>query len=465
MTRTTSILKKNELNMTESSHTLWSNLEGVYENMLLSRKLSELEKKFGSRDQTQLFAKLVNTSLSRHQDYHRWVRYREGYAGELVKEVLRRYPNLSKNHYVMDPMCGSGSTIVACCQLGLNSVGLDVNPYATLATEVKSYTLSENEVTNLKKVADDVIQGAKKNNTSLNQYENEILKYFDPEKLKNLARIKRQIMKMPRGKIFNILWLALLSIVEDSSNRKKDGNGLATRPSPIQCVYERYENQIKLIAADFKDSPHIGDVSCLSIELDARCVSKKNIQRKKIGSIIFSPPYANSFDYFESYKLEIVFGEYSLLSKLNDFRTRLIRNYRIGQGAEKKSDIRFVEEICNEICSKIPTKEMRTGVRDGRTRLVPNMLRSYFFDMREVIKSCYDVLDTNGYMHIVVDQSAYVGVPVPTDTILAAIAEKEGFVVKEMIVCRGANTSGQQLKEYPYLKKLLRETIVVLQKL
>ena len=67
-------------------------------------------------------------------------------------------------------------------------------------------------------------------------------------------------------------------------------------------------------------------------------------------------------------------------------------------------------------------------------------------------------------MHIVVDQSSYLGVPIPTDTILAKIAEDVGFKVKRVTVCRTANTSGQQLKLYPDLRLLLRESIVTLVK-
>lgn len=462
MEHSATILRKEPFYMPQKFS--WSALQGVYQSLSLQKEIERLERSYSSHDETKFFAKLVNTSLSRHQQYHRWVRYREGYAGDLVKEILRRFPNISKNHYIMDPMCGSGSTNVACCELGINSIGLDVNPYATLATEVKSYVLDKNDLSSLQTISKKIITEAKKSSCKLNEYEEEISKYFDSKKIRDLVQIKRVVSKIKNEKIKKILWLCLLSILEDCSNRKKDGNGLATRPSPIDCVYKRFESQILIVLDDYTNHPYKKPSKVLAIDADARFLRKSTVKSKKIGAIIFSPPYANSFDYFESYKLEIVFGEYSLLSKLNEFRSRLIRNYRIGQGSEKKSDVPIVGELCNEIWNRIPLKEKRTGTKDGRTRLVPNMLCSYFFDMREVIRGCYSLLEKNGYMHIVVDQSAYVGIPVPTDTILAAIAEKEGFKVQEMIVCRGANTSGQQLKEYPFLKDLLRETIVVLKK-
>jgi hypothetical protein len=65
--------------------------------------------------------------------------------------------------------------------------------------------------------------------------------------------------------------------------------------------------------------------------------------------------------------------------------------------------------------------------------------------------------------HIVVDQSSYLGVIIPTDVLLARIASERDFKIKQIIKCRKANTSGQQLNEYPYLENL-RESIVSFEK-
>ena len=92
------------------------------------------------------------------------------------------------------------------------------------------------------------------------------------------------------------------------------------------------------------------------------------------------------------------------------------------------------------------------------------MLRGYLHDMGQVVRTGMNQLQSGGHMHIVVDQSAYVGVPIPTDTILALIGEKYGHEVVGITQCRKANTSGQQLKSFPYLSQLLRETIVTLRK-
>lgn len=124
----------------------------------------------------------------------------------------------------------------------------------------------------------------------------------------------------------------------------------------------------------------------------------------------------------------------------------------------------IVELLCKEIDEAIPRKEAVTGKRDARTRLMPNMLRGYFTDMGKVIEQLYESIDASGNCYIVVDQSAYAGVIVPTDIVLADIAEAIGFDVEKLVICRKAATSGQQRKAYPYLGSTLRESIICLKK-
>lgn len=162
--------------------------------------------------------------------------------------------------------------------------------------------------------------------------------------------------------------------------------------------------------------------------------------------------------------MELLFGQLLSPDDYQKHKKKQIRNYRICYGKELHSEYPIVEMLCNEIREEIPKKEVRTGKRDGRTRLMPNMLCGYFCDMGKVLKQLYEALDNGGSCYIVVDQSAYVGVIVPTDVILADIAKSCGFKVEEIVVCRKANTSGQQLKAYPYLGQTLRESIVCLKK-
>ena len=69
-----------------------------------------------------------------------------------------------------------------------------------------------------------------------------------------------------------------------------------------------------------------------------------------------------------------------------------------------------------------------------------------------------------GYVGIVVGNSAYSGVIIPSDVLIADIAKEIGFTVKNIFVTRHLTTSSQQKQELEVLKNYLRESIVLLEK-
>lgn len=449
----------------------WKTLKGVFDDKSLGKYFSRLESEFSVTNEADFFARLVNMSTANKEPFHRWVRYREGYAGELVKEILRRYPINPQKHFLMDPMCGSGSSLVAANELGIDALGLDVNGYAVLSSNVKSRHYSRQ---NIKLIEDDISKfrrfnlGGKSIPTASSAAD--IEKYFPHKNFEGLLIINEWIRRNIKTDFSSsIFHLAFLASLEDCSDRKKDGNGLATRPALVHDPKERILWQLDLMLEDIKSCKRDEGVTCYAVDSSALDLSTaaddmSSKTKKSVHSIIFSPPYANSFDYFESYKLELIFGGFVTADDLKKAKSRLIRNFRITKPKSVQKEIVSVEKLSAEILKRIPEKEAETGVRDGRTRLVPNMLRGYFEDMNQVMKAGYDSLSPGGMMHIVVDQSAYVGVPIPTDLIFADLAKDIGYEVRGVISCRRANTSGQQLKKFPYLKDLLRESIVSLQK-
>ena len=92
------------------------------------------------------------------------------------------------------------------------------------------------------------------------------------------------------------------------------------------------------------------------------------------------------------------------------------------------------------------------------------MVRGYFDDTHTLLEKLYNQTVPGGYVGIVVGNSAYSGVIVPTDILTAEIAKEIGFRVKNIFVTRHLTTSSQQKRELEFLKSYLRESIVLLQK-
>lgn len=434
----------------------------IYKSHKLQQFFLELESKYTIINSFEHHNQLVNFSKNKGIPIHEWFKYREGFSAHLINELIDD-ANIKKNEIVVDPFVGSGTTLVSAVTLGYDALGIDVNPMSSLISKVKSTKYSKSQLKKVKNLTNIL---AEKFNTLKYTEINNVVKYFNVENYVSLRKIFSFISEVTDEPIYDILFCAYLSIIEESSNRKRDGNGLKTIPTKVSNVLETYINKVTQIVNDIvimqdklNGKSYVYTGSALEL---SKYYNKDDIQ-KKVGTIIFSPPYANSFDYFESYKLELWMGGFIKEGKtINDYRNTAIRSF-IGREKENNPD-EYVKLLADEINDAIPIKEKETGKKDARTRKVPQMIEGYFKDMDVVLGECYKILRKKSKCYIVIDQSSYLGKVVPSDLLVAYLGEKHGFKVEKIIECRIAKTSGQQVKKYPYLKEMLRESIVILTK-
>jgi hypothetical protein len=92
------------------------------------------------------------------------------------------------------------------------------------------------------------------------------------------------------------------------------------------------------------------------------------------------------------------------------------------------------------------------------------MIRGYFDDMTELFKKLERIMVHNSKCFIVVANSAYKGIVVPTDLLLADLAQAQGFMVKKMICARNIRASSQYMSTEDEHKSLSRESIIVIEK-
>ncbi|WP_157967319.1 DNA adenine methylase [Paraliobacillus zengyii] len=439
----------------------------IYENNNLANFLEKLEERFDVHEEIEFFNKLVNFSENNLRPLHGWFKYREGYSHTLVREMIQRFPLDIKHEFIIDPFCGAGTTLVEASFNNIDSMGIDVNPMSVAITNAKTNNYRTEDFNDIEGLIEDILS-IETDNESLKEFE-DIQNYFTEENLTSLISIKRFIGSIPNKNIKDLFFSGFLSIIEESSDRKRDGNGLKKAPSKVLSVIEFYYLKMKSLYKDVGESPlgtkgtgYFGSARQLS---DYVIDFKKQVN-KEPGLIVFSPPYANSFDYFESYKMELRMGDYipRLGTKgIGSLREKAVRSF-ISSSNEKIEVDEYIELLAEEIEKAIPNKEASTGKRDNRTRKVPQMIRGYFFDMGNILEQCSKVLSKGKKCCIVVDQSSYLGKIVPTDLLLGYLGEKVGFKVTEIIVCRKAKTSGQQIQKFPYLANSMRESIVILEK-
>jgi len=67
---------------------------------------------------------------------HDWYRFVLSFPAHLVRSYLHRF-GIGPSHTVLDPFCGTGTTLVECKRLGVGSIGIEPNPVAAFASRIK----------------------------------------------------------------------------------------------------------------------------------------------------------------------------------------------------------------------------------------------------------------------------------------------------------------------------------------
>src|SRR2546422_1591398 len=90
---------------------------------------------------TQRAMPVKNGNLNKvaHQDraVHEWYRFVLSFPPHLVRDYLARF-QIDATKTMLDPFCGTGTTLVECKKAGFTSIGIEATPMGYFATLVKT---------------------------------------------------------------------------------------------------------------------------------------------------------------------------------------------------------------------------------------------------------------------------------------------------------------------------------------
>lgn len=425
-----------------------------WDRMDLLKKIEEQFNVIYPDNPNATYSSVLNFSDDLNKPFQRWFRYKEGFSIDLIKKIIN--DNQLEAGVILDPFSGSGTTLIASSYNNISSIGFEVNPFSYFMSKVKTTNYTDMEV---EEFENNIINVVNNDIKCSDLPEREMMKkVFSKQIEKDFLRIKFNIHNLKLSEnVKKLFFLGLISLIEVFSNYKKSGNGLKKRN--VKVKYEEKNNFLKELNSKYinilediksdnvKFNTNIIYDSCLSME--------EYIDDNSIDGVIFSPPYANCFDYTEIYKLELWFGDFVTNSvDLKKLRHSSLRSH-LNSNLKEKNDktLQEIEHILEELLTK--------NLWDKR---IPIMIKSYFHDMFLLLDKLYISLKTKGFCNIIVSNSAYGGIVIPTDLFISIYAESIGFIVERIEVDRYIITSSQQYKSTLEYKKYLRESIICLRK-
>lgn len=308
----------------------------------------------------------------------------------------------SPSDIVLDPMMGSGTTIIAARKFNRAAIGIDIDPMAVLLSRVAITNFDSNT---LMKAQQRVLERASARLGKRAQLEKQFANYFSQDEKTFLdywfhERSQMELFALQqsigeeRGKDDrDFLWLVFSSLIIAKSAGASYALDLShSRPHrnldknivwPIEGWSSRFNRALKRLPfLDKSVSP--ADEPLLLKRGDCR---RTRLSESSVDFILTSPPYRQAIDYMRTHKFSLVWMGHAL-SDLTDVRSKMIGTER---GLYERDGI--PDQLEHQIVSRLPSSSHQA------------VTRRYLSDMQAFLNEAYRVLKPGKVAIIVIGPS------------------------------------------------------------
>jgi hypothetical protein len=372
-----------------------------------------------------------------------WLRLTPAYSVHLVRELLeaRALPELP----VLDPFCGTGTTLLTCAELGIACATLDVNPFLVWLARAKTANYSAKSLIRADLLVSEMSRAA--------------LGRGQAPWLPALFQIEKWWGKPALhalGRAFAALEHA------DADTPARDLAKLAFCRSLIKSANVSFGHQSMSFAEAESKTPSAARVSSALREAftpiakaaavslprsarrvrlgDARTVAE-HLGKDGFGTVVTSPPYANRMSYVRELRPYMYWlGYLEQPSDAGELDWQAI-------GGTWGSATSRVAVWQSQKPSPLDELEAITQKIAKHSDVLARYVAKYFVDMLLHVKSLSKVVARGGQVHYVVGNSKFFDVVLPVERIFAEIFELCGFRDATVTTLR-KRTSKPELYEY-----------------
>ena len=358
--------------------------------------------------------------------------YPAKFIPQIPKTLIRELA--STRETVLDPFCGSGTTLVEALRLECNAVGIDANPLACLISRAKSHTINSEQFENLVGLANEIEKYSHRSDEStLPLFENYsklpsvkkpkfkgVDDWFDAVVIEELSFIKNKCNQLQDSILRDIAFSAFSSIIVTVSRQDSDTRYVRIekniQPGYTLSLFSRALLQTARRSLEFSEEVSEG--------FSANIIEGNILQPPEIGPIdlvVCSPPYPNAYSYHLYHRTRMMWLD--------------------------MDQPRFKQE---EIGSH------RKYSSKGKNAATVDTFRRELYTILSWLKH---TLRYNGYACFVIGDSTLKGVRIENDKLLIDVAQDLGYSIESNI-----NRTLQSTRKSfnPALGKIKEEHIVIL---
>jgi len=391
--------------------------------------------------------------------FHDWYRFVLSYPPHLVRTYFSRF-EVEAGQTVLDPFCGTGTTLVEAKKNELQSYGIEAHPMPWFASRVKTNWAIDADrlvehATQVLERASRVLQGSNGQLRTLPPEQESLLltDSIGPVPLHKCLVLREEILRSEDSAIRDIELLALAFVCVFVASNLKFGPevGVGRERKLDAPVFEAWMSRLSVMASDVREFASLASMASQCINGDARG-TLDGLPSEAVDAVITSPPYPNEKDYTRTTRLEsILLGFIRSKQELRALKQNLIRSntrnvYQADDDDLAIADNRKITAIANEIERRRIALEKDSGFE----RLYHRVTKLYFGGMKRHFEQLKRVLKPGAKLaYVVGDQASYLQVLIRTGELLADIADEVGYEVLsvDLFRTRLSTATGEQLRE------------------
>jgi len=438
--------------------TFFSQVE--FENLRISKTKiipnQVLFEKLNSGNNQCLFdVDFANTSREIRYLTHSFHEYKGRFYPQLVKSLIN-YSGTKKGETLLDPFCGSGTSLVESFLCGLNAVGTDINPIAYLIAKSKIRSLRI-EAKDLEKTIQQYAEFIGSNvDIDVKSFEHSLdidylQNWFPLENLKKVLVLIGHIDKEVNDNIKLLLKVTLSNILRDVSYQDPTQLRIRRRKDePRKNIFEEFNKNLYSNINVLRNFHNMNfekpDTKIQNFLCDVKNLkSGTELENNSIDLVVTSPPYATALPYIDTDRISLfAFGYADSKDAFRQLEKTMIGNREITPKEREQLENEMVESFTNRVLPNDVTKLIEkiyflnkntdVGFRRKNTAC---LLFKYFSDMKLALEQINQVLKSNRYVYMVVGNNRTTAgdelIKIPTDEFIGITAEKVGFKFERKI--------------------------------